>query len=132
MAGLLLINMDRSQGHTYDFHDEEKRKFCIQSYSRQGAMQTVDAGERVARESRASRTQMAKLINTSTAASPSPRPVDQAAIRKHEFARRQREIREAATNKKATPGFGTMSRHSEVHTNRNQNNLSSISTLPGN
>ena len=29
VAGLLLINMDRTQGHTYDFHDEEKRKFCI-------------------------------------------------------------------------------------------------------
>ena len=132
MAGLLLINMDRSQGHTYDFHDEEKRKFCIQSYSRQGAMQTVDAGERVAWESRASRTQMAKLINTSTAVSPSPKPVDQAAIRKHDFDRRQKSIREAATNKKATPGFSALNRQSEVHTNRNQNNLSSISTLPGN
>ena len=132
VAGLLLINMDRTQGHTYDFHDEEKRKFCIQSYSRQSAKQTVDAGERVVRESRASRTQMAKLINTSTAVSPSPKPVDQAAIRKHDFDRRQKSIKEAATNKKSTPGFSALSRQSEVHTNRNQNNLSSISTLPGN
>ena len=76
MTGLLLINMDRTQGHTYDFHDEERRKFCIQSYSRQRAIPTVDAGQRLGRESRASRTQIAKIINTSTAASPSPKPVD--------------------------------------------------------
>ena len=98
-------------------------------------MQTVDAGERVGRESRASRTQIAKLINTSTATSPSPKPVDLAAIRKHDFDRRQKSIKTAAqaTGKKVNLAFSTLeSRQGEVYASRTRNNLSSISTLPGN